>query len=462
MMIRNKILFSVLRGLISPILMAQNPIVQTCYTTDPAPMVHDGRLYVYTGHDEDKADFFWMQEWRVYSTDDMVNWTDHGSPLAIESFEWADDRAWAAQCVERQGKFYWYVCLHSKLTGAMAIGVAVGDSPVGPFRDAIGKPLCDGSWDYIDPTVYIDDDGRAFLYWGNPNIYYAELNEDMISIKGEVKKLEQTVNSFGAPNPDKRVKGEKYKDIYTEGPWFYKRKDNYYLLYAAGGVPEHIAYSMSKSPVGPWKYMGEIMPLQDTGSFTNHCGVIDYKGNSYFFYHTGKLPGGGGFGRSVAVEQFEYNAGGTFPVINATQEGVKPVGSLNPYQRVEAETMAFSEGVKTEPNDRTGIYVSDIHNGDYIKVREVDLGKKGASKLEVSVASALRGGIIEVYADSIGGTLITEIQVPHTGGWEAWKTLETAVKQGEQAVSGTHDLYFCFKGRKGCKLFNFDWWKLVE
>ena len=145
--------------------MAQNPIVQTCYTTDPAPMVHDGRLYVYTGHDEDKADFFWMQEWRVYSTDDMVNWTDHGSPLAIESFEWADDRAWAAQCVERQGKFYWYVCLHSKLTGAMAIGVAVGDSPVGPFRDAIGKPLCDGSWDYIDPTVYIDDDGRAFLYF---------------------------------------------------------------------------------------------------------------------------------------------------------------------------------------------------------------------------------------------------------------------------------------------------------
>lgn len=462
MMMRNKILFSVLGGLISPILMAQNPIVQTCYTTDPAPMVYDGRLYVYTGHDEDKADFFWMQEWRVYSTDDMVNWTDHGSPLAIESFEWADDRAWAAQCVERQGKFYWYVCLHSKLTGAMAIGVAVGDSPVGPFRDAIGKPLCDGSWDYIDPTVYIDDDGRAFLYWGNPNIYYAELNEDMISIKGEVKKLEQTVNSFGAPNPDKRVKGEKYKDIYTEGPWFYKRKDNYYLLYAAGGVPEHIAYSMSKSPVGPWKYMGEIMPLQDTGSFTNHCGVIDYKGNSYFFYHTGKLPGGGGFGRSVAVEQFEYNADGTFPVINATQEGVKPVGSLNPYQRVDAETMAFSEGVKTEPNDRTGIYVSDIHNGDYVTVREVDLGKKGASKLEVSVASALRGGIIEVYADSIGGTLITEIRVPHTGGWEAWKTLETAVKQGEQAVSGTHDLYFCFKGRKGCKLFNFDWWKLVE
>ena len=145
------------------------------------------------------------------------------------------------------------------------------------------------------------------LIWGNPNIYYAELNEDMISLKGGVGKLEQTVESFGAPNPEKRVKGVKYKDTYTEGPWLHKREGKYYLLYAAGGVPEHIAYSMSGGPLGPWKYMGEIMPLQDTGSFTNHCGVIDYKGNSYFFYHTGKLPGGGGFGRSAAVEQFKYN-----------------------------------------------------------------------------------------------------------------------------------------------------------
>ena len=84
---------------------AQNPFVQTWYTSDPAPMVHNDRLYVYTGHDEDNADFFWMQEWRVYSTDDMVNWTDHGSPLALESFSWADDRAWASQCIERDGKF---------------------------------------------------------------------------------------------------------------------------------------------------------------------------------------------------------------------------------------------------------------------------------------------------------------------------------------------------------------------
>ena len=87
---------------------AQNPFVQTWCTSDPAPLVHDGTMYVYTGHDEDGADFFWMQEWRVYSTEDMVNWQDHGSPLALESFSWADDRAWASQCIERDGKFYCY------------------------------------------------------------------------------------------------------------------------------------------------------------------------------------------------------------------------------------------------------------------------------------------------------------------------------------------------------------------
>lgn len=443
--------------ILAPIwLSAQNPIVQTCYTSDPAPMVHKGTLYLYTGHDEDGADFFWMQEWRVYSTRDMVNWTDHGSPLAIESFAWADDRAWAAQCIERNGKFYWYVCLHSKLSNTMAIGVAVSKSPTGPFKDALGKPLYEGSWDYIDPTVFIDDDGRAFLYWGNSNLYMAELNEDMVSFKGEVQKIEQTVESFGAPNPEKRLKGVKYPDTYTEGPWLCKRGNNYYLLYAAGGIPEHIAYSMGPSPTGPWRYMGEVMPLQETGSFTNHVGVIDYKGNSYLFYHTGKLPGGGGFGRSVAVEQFEYNADDTFPLIYATDEGVDPVGTLNPYKRTEAETLAFSCGVKSEPNATTGIYISDIHDGDYIKVRSVDFGHSSPKKFHIVAASARRGGTIEVRLDSIGGNIIAKVDVPPTGGWEQWKRLKCNTTGN---VSGVHDLYFVFKGRKGCKLFNLDWWR---
>ncbi len=444
---------------------AQNPFVQTWYTSDPAPMVHDGRLYVYTGHDEDHADFFWMQEWRVYSTDDMVNWTDHGSPLALESFSWADDRAWAAQTVERGGKFYWYICAHSKLSDGMAIGVAVGDSPTGPFRDAIGKPLFEnGSWDHIDPTVLIDDDGQAWLMWGNPQCYYLKLNPDMVSYSGGLGLLDMTEEAFGGPMMNKREKGKEYKDSYVEGPWLMKRNGLYYLLYAAGGVPEHISYSTAPSPTGPWTYKGPIMPLCDTKSFTNHCGVADYKGHSYFFYHTGKLPGGGGFGRSVAVEEFRYNDDGSFPTIMPTDEGVKPLEAFNPYRKVEAETMAFSRGIKTEQNDEVGVYVTDVHNGDYIKLQNVKLGGNLPKQFTARVASGLRGGRIELRLDSLGGELLGSLDVPGTGGWEKWQTLtadlNTITAQQAMRNGQCRDLYLAFKGRKGPKLFNFDWWEI--
>ena len=148
---------------------AQNPVIHTCFSTDPAPMVYGDRVYVFTGHDEEGADFFWMNEWRLFSSADMVNWTDHGCPLAQGDLSWADDRAWAPQCIERNGKFYLYVPVHSRISRGMAIGVAVADKIEGPYKDPLGKPLFEnGSWDHIDPTVMIDADGQAYLYWGNP------------------------------------------------------------------------------------------------------------------------------------------------------------------------------------------------------------------------------------------------------------------------------------------------------
>ena len=464
-------------------LQAQNPFVQTWFTSDPAPMVHNGTMYVYTGHDEDGADFFWMQEWRVYSSQDMVNWQDHGSPLALESFSWADDRAWASQTIERNGKFYWYICAHSRLSRGMAIGVAVSDSPTGPFRDAIGKPLFEnGSWDHIDPTVMIDDDGQAWLMWGNPRIYYLKLNKDMVSYSGELGMIDMTEEGFGAPSMDKREKDKKYKDNYTEGPWLRKVDASkykvdpakaYQLLYAAGGVPEHISYSTAPSPLGPWTYAGPIMPLCDTKSFTNHCGVADYKGHSYFFYHTGKLPNGGGFGRSVAVEEFKYNVDGSFPTIMPTDEGVQPVGKFDPYRKVEAETMAFSKGIKTEQNDEVGVYVTDIHNGDYIKLQNVAFDNKYPRVFKARVASGLRGGQIEIHLDSVRGRCLGKVNVPGTGGWEKWQTITLDLDYSTlkdidaptRTLSGialpeTADLYFVFTGRKGPKLFNFDWWEM--
>lgn len=431
--------------LIPMFLSAQNPIVQTCFTTDPAPMVSGNRLYVFTGHDEEGADFFWMNDWRLFSTADMVNWTDHGCPLAQCDFEWADDRAWAPQCIERNGKFYLYVPIHSRISGGMAIGVAVADKITGPYHDALGKPLFEnGSWDHIDPTVLIDDDGQAYLYWGNPRLYSVKLNEDMISFASEVK-CDTTLHS------------------YTEGPWIMKRGKQYMIMYAAGGIPECIAYSMSKTPQGPWTYMGEVMPQDDaTRSFTNHSGIAEFRGHNYFFYHTGWLPRGGGFGRSVCVEEFNWNADGTLPTITATREGVQPIAVLDPYQLVEAETMAYSEGLHTDWNrNEQRIYVIDIHNEDWQKMRCVDFGASHSRSKSLSIefvaSSALQGGFIDIHLDSLNTKPIATVTVSRTNGWEQWQTFTSPLNM---TPSGIHDLYFRYRGMKGCRLFNLDSWRI--
>ena len=436
---------------------AQNPIVQTCYTADPAPMVYGDRFYIYIDRDEG-PDYYNMNEWRVYSSADMVNWTDHGAQLPLTAFSWAKaGTAWAAQCIERYSKFYWYVCCTDTESNINAIGVAVSDSPTGPFKDALGKPMISGGWGYIDPTVFIDDDGQAYIYWGNPGLFCVKVNEDMISYSGDIVEVEQTVEGFGGPKEPKE--GVQYKDLYEEGPWFYKRGGKYYLLYAAGGVPEHISYSMSDSPTGPWKYMGKIMPLQDTNSFTNHCGVVDFKGKSYFAYHTGWLPGGGGFTRSVCIEEFKYNEDGTIPTIMATKEGVAPVGTLNPYLKTEAETMAWGLGLKTGQDSNTGVYVTSIRNGGRLKVREVDFGNIGAGIFTASVASGSKGGMVELRLDMPDGELIGTLSVSYTGGWTQWKEESTNIIG---SVTGKHDLWFVFKGDGAEELFNMDYWQFAE
>ncbi|RZJ84425.1 MAG: carbohydrate-binding protein, partial [Chryseobacterium sp.] len=228
---------------------AQNPIIQTNYTADPAPMVHNGIVYLYTSHDEDITvkNFFTMNDWRCYSSKDMVNWTDHGSVLSYKAFSWSRGDAWAGQCIYRSGKFYYYLPVNQK-NGGNAIGVAISDNPTGNFKDAIGVPLLSG-FGFIDPSVFIDEDGQAYLYWGNPELYYVKLNEDMLSYDKEtgVVKVPLTNEGFST-----RIKDAvKRPSAYEEGPWFFKRNHKYYLLYPAGGVPEHLAYSTSIGPTGP-------------------------------------------------------------------------------------------------------------------------------------------------------------------------------------------------------------------
>ncbi|MCY0970430.1 glycoside hydrolase family 43 protein [Chryseobacterium wangxinyae] len=436
---------------------AQNPIIQTKFTADPAPIVYKDTVFLYTSHDEDDAFGFKMKDWLLYTSTDMVNWTDHGVVASLKDFEWTDPEngAWAPQVIERNGKFYMYC----PMPGQRGIGVLVADSPYGPFKDPIGKPLVKNSSDDIDPTVLIDDDGQAYLYWGNPNLWYVKLNKDMISVDGPVVKDPSIA----------KVKGSADPFHYQEGPWVWKRNGNYYLAYASTCCPEGIGYAMGKSATGPWEFKGMIMD-SDKRSNGNHPGIIDFKGKSYVFgfnYNLAKQSISKHYERrSICVSELIYNADGTIQKLPFwNPEGVKRIATLNPYEKVEAETIAYSEGLKTEkmtewernnPYD-TGkkiterMVVSSINNGDYLKVQGVDFSK-GSKLLEVSVAS-INGGTIEIHTDSLDGQLLGTVQVTGKAEGDVFKTIKSPVKN----VKGIYDVYFVFKGNKD--LFYFDWWK---
>ncbi len=442
-------LLMLLVAFVSPILgMAQNPIIQTKYTADPAPLVYNDTVYLYTSHDEDDAFGFEMKDWLLYTSTDMVNWTDHGVVASLKDFKWApqDNGAWAPQCIRRNNKFY----LYCPLPNGAGIGVLVADNPYGPFKDPIGKPLIKNSSHDIDPTILIDDDGQAYLYWGNPNLYYVRLNQDMISYSGEIIK-----------EPTK-------PGNYQEGPWVWKREGHYYLAYASTCCPEGIGYAMSDSPTGPWQYKGMIME-GDARSNGNHPGIIDYKGNSYVFglnYAMLKQTMSKHYERRcVCLEKITYQPDGTIGLLPFwTTTGVGQLGAVNPYVLNEAETMAHSVGLKTakvtewERNvswnkgkkiaDR--MIVTDVHHGDYLKVRGIDFSK-GVSSIQVNAAS-LNGGETELHIDAIDGPVLGTVSLKATGEGDVWKTTTAPLKD----IKGLHDVFFVFKGKN--ELFNIDWW----
>lgn len=424
---------------------ADNPMVQTMCTADPAPLEHEGRVYLFTSHDEDGSTDYDMRDYQLFSSSDMANWQHHASPMSLEDFAWADANAWAGQVVSRNGKFYFYAPMR-RAGGSMAIGVGVSDNIEGPFRDAIGAPLLENA--EIDPTVLIDDDGQAYMYWGNPGLWYVRLNEDMVSYDGEMNEVELTPEAFGPRTGD-----SDRPSAYEEGPWFHKRDGLYYMVYAANCCSEDIRYSTAPGPTGPWTYRGVVMPTEGA-SFTNHPAVLDFAGASYFFYHNGALPGGSGYTRSVAVEGFTYGSDGTIPEMHMTEDGPPQVGALDPYAQQEAETMAWSEGIEVEVCSEGGMNVGSIHGGDYIKVKGVDFGA-GAASFAARVASASDGGGIELRLGNETGDLIGSCDVSNTGDLQAWTTVSCPVS----GVTGTHDLFFVFTGDSTDSLFCFNWWQ---
>jgi beta-xylosidase len=287
---------------------AKNPIVTDIFTADPTVVVDGGRLYLYTGRDETREGEkgYKMHEWRVYSTCDMVNWQDHGVPATVKTFAWAKSDAYASDVIKHKGKYYMYAPVKHATVKGMAIGVAVSDSPTGPFKDARGSALVTddmtretpNEWDDIDPAVFVDDDGQAYLYFGNKVAKYAKLKPNMVELDGPI----HTVGLFN----------------FEEAPYLHKRKGVYYLSYASG-LPETIAYATGPSPTGPWTYRGVIMDKNKV-THTIHQAFADFNGRSYIFYHNDAVSNAD-FRRSVAVEEFSYGADGAIPFVKQTAQG---------------------------------------------------------------------------------------------------------------------------------------------
>jgi len=295
-----------------------NPIIDEAFTADPAALVDGDTVYLYTGHDvaPNNDKFFEMHDWLAYSSRDMKTWQSHGPILKATDFKWAKGDAWASHMIKHRGRYYFFVTVrHNEQKPGFAIGLAVADSPLGPFKDALGHALINNEmtqhtrndWDDIDPAVFIDSDDQAYLFFGNLVPKMVKLSKDLRSLAGPIEVLD-------LPR-------------FTEASWLHKHKEWYYLSYACD-FPEKICYSRSKSIQGPWQFEGILNEVAGN-SETNHQAIIEFKGNSYFIYHNGVLPpvngqpSGGRFRRSVAIERLYYLPDGRMQPVMMTSAGVQ-------------------------------------------------------------------------------------------------------------------------------------------
>jgi hypothetical protein len=290
-----------------------NPIIRHKYTADPTALVHQNTLYLYTGHDEAPVgtEKYIMNDWLCFSSSNLTDWKEHPVPLKATDFAWANGKAYASKVIEHKGRFLWYVAVNHATISGSSIGVAESKSPVGPFVDARGSALITldmlpsktNELANLDPTVFIDDDSQAWIFWGNKICHYAKLKANFIELDGPIRTLD--------------IPG------FEEGAHLHKRKGWYYLSYGYQ-MPERVAYAMSKNIDGPWEFKGILNEIAGNCE-TNRPAIIEFKSKSYFIYHNGGLPNGGSHRRSVCIDYLYYNTDDTMKRVIMTSEGVHPV-----------------------------------------------------------------------------------------------------------------------------------------
>lgn len=468
-----------------------NPLMDHKLGADPYALVHNGRVYIYMSSDTyvynnngtiKENDYSALNRIQVISSADMVNWTDHGYiPVAgannanngqgiakWASLSWAP--AIAVKKINGVDKFFLYFA-----NGASGIGVLTGDSPIGPWSDPLGRALVTHStpgmsgvtW-LFDPAVLVDDDGTGYLYAGggipntnDPGSIASPKTARVLRLGADMQSIVGSAVTIDAPYMFEDSGIHKYN-----GKYYYSYCINFAGTHPPNYPAGEIGYMVSDSPMGPFTYRGHF--LKNPYTFfgvggNNHHAVFNFNNQWYVVYHAqtvskAQLGDGKGY-RSPHINRLVHNSDGSIQEVQGTMAGIPQITTLNPYTRVEAETIGWNAGITTELSQAAGgprynQNVTNIHNGDWIAVGNVDFGNSGATKFKANVASNA-GGRIEIRLGSATGTLVGTLNVSSTGGNQSWRELETTVNQ----ITGVHNVYFVFAGSGNANLFNFDYWQ---
>lgn len=387
----------------------QNPFIRDQFTADPSARVFNGRMYVFPSHDikapEGKnlrKDWFCMEDYHVFSSDNLVDWIDHGMILSQYDAAWIDSTTysmWAPDCVERNGKYYFYFPSNKRPDEngrrGFAIGVAIADKPEGPY---VAQPEPISGVNGIDPNVLIDKDGQAYLYWSGRNIFVAKLKENMLELDSEPMII---------PNlPDKGLK---------EGPWVFERNGIYYLTFPhVENNVERLEYAIGDNPMGPFKMTGVIMDESPTGCWTNHHSIVEYQNQWYLFYHHNDYSPDFDKNRSVRIDSLFFNADGTIQKVIPTLRGV---GLSDAYRNIEIDrySLLSEKGVAIEFLDSLSTFkgwksVFSDKNA-WLQYNSVDFGNKSAKSVTVNAKSE-QGATLLIRLNNADGPIIATVKIP--------------------------------------------------
>lgn len=423
-----KLVILFLTVLITKYTFSQNPVIRNQFTADPSAHVFNGRVYVFPSHDipapEGKGlrkNWFCMEDYHVFSSSNLVDWVDHGTILTQYQVPWVDTTTyslWAPDCVERNGKYFFYFPALSlekdSATGRklFRIGVAIANKPEGPY--AIQPQPIKGIVG-IDPCVFIDKDGQAYIYWSLNSIYVARLKDNMVELASDPIIIENL--------PSKGLK---------EGPWVFERNGLYYLTFPhVENQIERLEYAIGSSPMGPFKMTGVIMDESPMNCWTNHHSVFEFKGQWYLFYHQNALSPHFDKNRSICIDSLFFNPDGTIRKVVPTNRGVGITDAskrieIDRYSKISEKGIAieFIDSTKTFDGWKTVFNEKDA----WVQYNSVDFSKKNYNKIILKYISE-KGGILDIKLNDINSKSIATIKLPAGNQWQIFKYKVNALKK---------------------------------